>query len=429
VRFALSVLASPFAPKVANAADGVGSLFGDLTHASLVYRKRPLTVSPASATVMTGASTVMTGASQTFTATGPRPGPFTWSVNGIDVLSGVAMAYGKLTIAENGLSAVYTAPGAVPTLATFDVCIQRSVARADKGCGSVTVQLPPVPFTAVVLGDFNVFDDNAAASSYNQQFYRNFATFVNAGPRASQTKVVFYEGHGSPMPTQRATFPYYTMGGVSAALGLVGYSLEISETTSLVSVPSDVKALFVFVPTQSFTVAEATGLRAFVAEGGRLVIVSDNSSFYSSHESSNAALNDLLYKLGSGTSDAGTSIECGYVPLPQASLRLNQLTLDATGALLGGLTVACTTRFAPAGGDIGFLYDSGNQLLLGAVTNLSAVAPSGALIAARPMLRSMAASPTIARTVNGTLIDPAIGGSVLGSIAPASRSGSTLLKP
>jgi hypothetical protein len=135
---ALKVLASPFAPKVANAADGVGSLFADLTHASLVYRTRPLTVSPASATVTVGGSQGFTAA-PTDEGTA-RSGAYVWSVNGMDVGSeGFSPTYGTLLIGDER-AATFTAPAAVPAPATFNVCVRRQAAPADRGCSAVTVQ-------------------------------------------------------------------------------------------------------------------------------------------------------------------------------------------------------------------------------------------------------------------------------------------------
>jgi hypothetical protein len=135
---ALKVLASPFAPKVANAADGVGSLFADLTHVSLVYRVRPLTVSPASATVIVGGSQGLTAAPTDERAA--RSGPYVWSINGVDVGSdGFSSTYGTLVVSDER-AATFTAPAAVPAPATFDVCVRRQAAPADRGCSAVTVQ-------------------------------------------------------------------------------------------------------------------------------------------------------------------------------------------------------------------------------------------------------------------------------------------------
>jgi hypothetical protein len=137
MRGAFATLARPFLPRVANASDGVGSLFGDLTHVSLVYRTRPLSVSPSSATLSEGGS-------QAFTASPAdegvaRSGPYVWSVNGVDVVGDVSTAYGTLTAASDGLSASYAAPGVVPDAGTFEVCVRRAAAPADRGCASVTI--------------------------------------------------------------------------------------------------------------------------------------------------------------------------------------------------------------------------------------------------------------------------------------------------
>jgi hypothetical protein len=135
---ALKVLASPFAPRVANASDGVGSLFRDMTHASLVYRTRPLNVSPASATVTVGQSQGFTAAP----ADGQpaRDGPYVWSVNGVDVgTEGFPSTYGTLSVSDER-AATFTAPAAVPALATFNVCVRRQAAPADRGCSAITVQ-------------------------------------------------------------------------------------------------------------------------------------------------------------------------------------------------------------------------------------------------------------------------------------------------
>jgi hypothetical protein len=140
VRFALSQLARPFTPRVAYAFDGVGSLFADLTHVSLVYRKRPLTVSPSSAAIPTGGS-------QQFTATPTdggtaRGGTYVWSLDIPDNGEGLP---GTLSASDSRTS-TFTAPAAVPFPAAFNVCVHRATAPADKGCASVSI------FASIVTG-------------------------------------------------------------------------------------------------------------------------------------------------------------------------------------------------------------------------------------------------------------------------------------
>jgi hypothetical protein len=141
VRFALSVLGRPFAPSVANASDGVGSLFPDLTHTSLVYRKRPLTVSPASGSAEVGSRLTFTAAPTD--GMGARGGPYVWSVNDID---GGSAAFGTVTPGETPLSATFQAPASAPSPATVRVCVHRTtlvdgvvISLADKGCASLAV--------------------------------------------------------------------------------------------------------------------------------------------------------------------------------------------------------------------------------------------------------------------------------------------------
>jgi hypothetical protein len=429
VRFALSVLARPFAPNVANASDGVGSLFADLTHASLVYRKRPLTVTPSSATVTTGGSQGFTAAP----ADGEpaRGGQYVWSVNGMDVGSDAfSPIFGTLSVGGDR-AATFTAPAVLPTPATFDVCVRRATAPADKGCAPVTIQAQPVLGTAILIGDFDVFSADAAAyTSNNAKFYGNFGTFASTGPRATQTGAVWYEGHGSAMPTHRGRFPgiYGEMEALGAAL--TGYSFSISATTSLASVPANVKLLFLVVPATTFSYEEAAGLRSFISEGGRLVVVSDNAGFYSAYQTTNEALNDLLYKLGAAARDLGDGVDCGYVSIPATSLRAHQLTIDASsGGLLSNVEIACATDFSLGANDHAFMYSSANSVPLGAEVALSAVAPSPSLITARPMLRSMSARPSISASAGSSLRNMAVGGGAVGSTAPAGRGKARMLKP
>jgi hypothetical protein len=269
-----------------------------------------------------------------------------------------------------------------------------------------TATVPSSELDIVFVGDINVFDNTAEDNANNQQFYRNFATFTGTGPRATQTQVVWYEGLGSWLPQHRASFGApYTMSDLSGTLAEAGYTFSISTTTSLTAVPADVKVLFIVVPTQTITFAQAAGLRAFVGEGGRLVLVSDNPGAYATYFSSNEGLNALLAQLGADARDAGVSQDCGYVTLPATSLRTHQLTTNAAATgTIDNLTLACATSLVPGEGDEAFLFNSANTTPIGASVRLSEVAPAAGLAAEQP-----------ARSFSGMLqssatdADPAVG--------------------
>jgi hypothetical protein len=307
------------------------------------------------------------GGTQHFVVQSGAPGPYIWSVNGID---GGNATFG--TIAANpDFTADYTAPAAVPTPATFNVCARRQANPSNSACASVTIQ--PVPSSGadvIVFNDVNVFDNTAAQDPSNVQLFKNLVNFTATGPRGSGGSVLIHQGHGSlclstSLPTADCTAIWTSF--VSTMTG-EDYSVAYADdqTAPLTTIASDVKVVILALPMQAYSNSEVNSLKAFAGEGGRIVFVGEWDGFYG--DGINIE-NDFLVKMGAEMQNTGGAVNCGYTTIPQSSLRPHQVTTDLTQ-----LTIGCASVVDPGPNDYPLFYDTTGELVLGAVAKVS-VAP------------------------------------------------------
>jgi hypothetical protein len=127
----------------------------------------------------------------------------------------------------------------------------------------------------------------------------------------------------------------------------------------LTGVPTNVKALFLFVQTMTFSANEVAVLRAFVSTGGRLVLIGGHETTASQQP----GLNTLLAALGSGLR-GGQSLGCGRDVLPASSLRAHQITTGMTEFRPG-----CAMELSLGSGDKGLIYDATNTVAVIALTS------------------------------------------------------------
>lgn len=232
-----------------------------------------------------------------------------------------------------------------------------------------TVALPGTEF--VVFNDLNPFDQTGMASAHNVQLVRNIVGFSRPGGRAAGSKVWFDTGRNSTICNTFSDCPANmttTRSTIASAPGGPYTIVDVqssSESNTLLTIPGDVKVLFLWMPLQSFTAAEVTAIRQFAGQGGRIVYVGEHVPFYDS-----SVLNQLLGALNTGVVNTGGNVDPStapgvYVDLPATSLRSHQIT---TG--LSGLRIAASSTLSIGPNDLALYFSSDNTQLLSAVATI-----------------------------------------------------------
>lgn len=289
---------------------------------------------------------------QQFTVTAGGNGPFTWTVNGV---TGGNSTFG--TITTTGL---YTAPAAVPTPATFDVCATQATPTA-QGCAHVTISAVPTSGAdVIVFNDVNMFDNVSSLDVNNQKMYVNLVNYTGPGARATQTSVMFYFGHGSA----------WNSGSVTARSYMIGAGFSVTDFAGdLSTIPASYKVLFLWLPTTQFSVSEINAMKQFSADGGRIVFIGEHAQFYGAGITIE---NNFLQKMGAQMTNTGGAFDCsgddgfaGFPVLPANRLQPHQVT---TG--MSGLTLACASELVPGPNDFVLFRSFNGAHVLGAVAKI-----------------------------------------------------------
>jgi hypothetical protein len=312
------------------------------------------------------------GGTQQFTVDGSE-GPFTWSVHG--VVGGDA-TFG--TIDGNGF---YTAPGAVPSPATFDVCAALVGNPAAFACSEVTINpIPTAGEDVVVFNDLNIFDNGALnMEPQNETLIANLVNYVATGSRATSGTEVWWDLGHSPSCSSG------TCGGgssnMSKARGVIqaeGFTFVAmsSSVGDLAVIPAQVKVIWLWMPTIAYTRDEINAFKKFASEGGRIIFVGEHGGFYPEF----AIENQFLADMGAQMTNQGAFINCGRNLLPQSQIATHQVTTGMTSAAMG-----CASQVIPGPNDFVLLRSGGSDLPIAGVakidvTPLPAPAPGPAKI-------------------------------------------------
>jgi YVTN family beta-propeller protein len=308
------------------------------------------------------------GGTQLFVLINPPEGTFIWSVNSLD---GGSSTFG--TISSGGL---YTAPATVPSPATFPVCARLSTNATVNACATVTINPTPTAGNdMVVFNDQNPFDSGGMADANNRLMARNLVNFSGVGPRTSGSVVQWDCGRNSQ--TSSMCTSSTVMKSEIESLGLTVTQVN-SSSGSLTSIPANVKALFLWLPTVAFKPVEINTLKNFAENGGRIVFIGEYDGYYGTTGLS--VENDLLLKMGAVMQNVGNALDCGYNVLPGARLRTHQVTTGMTQ-----VTVACASVITLGPNDFPLFYDSTNSNVLAGVAKID-VAPLPTVI---PLITSI----------------------------------------
>jgi hypothetical protein len=239
-----------------------------------------------------------------------------------------------------------TATG-VPDAVLFDV-------------GNDAIQLPgSVTFTAtgtdqsqggddiVVINDINPFMESMTSAN-NQRLVRNLVSFTNDKPRSAGTKVWFDQAVDGLCNTRNdAGAPTFTCGqpGAFASFrqaliaGTIQSVVDVSssdEASPLSNIPSDVKVIVLLAPQTNYTPNEINSLRRFGLDGGRIVLIGDNT--VTVYANGLAAENDLLSQFNGYVQGLANSalLSGNNSPVGPAAIQASPITAGLTGLLFGG---------------------------------------------------------------------------------------------
>lgn len=287
------------------------------------------------------------GGTQQFTVTGAT-GQLVWSVNGI---TGGNSTFG--TITGGGF---YTAPAAVPTPATFQVCADQASPTA-RTCATVTISsIPTSGADVIVFNDINSFDATASGNPNNLQMFRNLVEYTGPGPRVAQRGVLRTCGHAARVCA--------TEGAFATTLANAGYTMTTnSDPTLPIPIPSNVKLLILSLPTIPYSVAEINAMKQFSAQGGRILFIGEYNSFYG--QDGLDTENDFFVKMGAVMRNIGNQVDCGFQTVPLSNLRPHQVTAGLTN-----LTMACASIVTLGPNDYPLYVSLNGQYVLAAVAKV-----------------------------------------------------------
>ncbi len=220
----------------------------------------------------------------------------------------------------------------------------------------------------VVFNDFNIFDSNRMSNPNNQLLVKNLINFSTPGIRNEGTKIWFDCGRDSRftvIDTPPACGSSAKFDPLRNLIQEEGFTLEdiSSSSGSLVSIPNDVKVLFLWLPMVPYTVDEINALKSFANEGGRIVFIGEWDGYYTTVGL--AVENQFLINMGAFMRNVGNAINCGNVLLPETSLRPHPITRDMTD-----ITIACASVIELGPDDFALFYDQSNTLVLAGVAQI-----------------------------------------------------------
>ncbi len=276
---------------------------------------------------------------QQFSVTGGNvDDTYAWSVNGT---VGGNTTFG--TITNTGF---YTAPATVPTPSTFAVCAQSVQTPANKGCINVTITATPsAGGELIVINDINWADIGLYKSggiyAYpgNAQFVKNLVGFTTTGVRSSASKVLMLRD--SVYQANNGGYASFTADWSEVGNIITGQGYTTVETlvhSDLINIPNDVKVVILMMPGNAFATPEINGLKTFASQGGRILFIGENGSYYGYGLSIEDAFLASMGALMTNTGSCDVQGEFTVTSVP------HQLTAGIAASGPGGFMMDCVSR-------------------------------------------------------------------------------------
>lgn len=247
---------------------------------------------------------ILPGQTHYFNVYGPGPfGSYAWTVNGIvggDSTVGIIdQFYGQ-----------YSAPSVIPTPSLVTVCAS---AGADTSCAQVQLASPPTPGgDLVIIGDTYLLTDAAlTAQPGNRAFADRLVTYGGSGPRMAGQTVLFDRGRDSPCLASGVCADS-ALTSLTGVLTTAGFTVQQVDTPQVYkNIPAGVKAIFLWNPAINLSDRETNELKRFAREGGRVVLVVDDTTSVPLSGNMYYAAGDLIYRLGVRHYYTYTDAGCG----------------------------------------------------------------------------------------------------------------------
>ena len=215
-------------------------------------------------------------------------GSYLWSVNGIPG--------GDSTVGTIDIYGTYYAPSVIPTPSIVNVCASAS---ADTSCAEVQLATPPTPGgDLVVLGDTYLLTDAAlSAQAGNRAFVNQLVTYGGTGSRVAGRSVIFDRGRSAPCLASGVCADS-ALNSLTSVLSNAGFSVRRVDTLSVYkNIAPGVKAIILWNPAVGISDRETNELKRFAREGGRIILVSDDTTSGSGSNMPYVA-SDILNRLG-----------------------------------------------------------------------------------------------------------------------------------
>lgn len=222
------------------------------------------------------------------------------------------------------------------------------------GCDDVTLPGQDV----VVFNDINMFDNTAMGDADNVRLVQNLINFSTSGQRNDGNTVLIDQGRNSQCQCGSNLWDTF-----EATITNDGFTIETISSTpgSLTNIGEDVKVVFLLLPTVAYTVAEVNTLKAFAAQGGRIIFVGEHEDYYSGI----GVENQFLADMGAVLTNTGGSKDCGYNVIPSTSNREHPIMEGVVE-----ITMGCASAIEPGPNDFALFYDTSNTFVLAGVARI-----------------------------------------------------------
>jgi hypothetical protein len=293
---------------------------------------------------------VLPGAPIVFRLFGSASAPSVWAVNG--------MVGGDTTVGTVASDiGSYTAPSQIPTPSTVSVC---AAIQADTACAKVTIAAVPTSGGDVLaFGDTYLFGNSAMGQPGNQLLARHLVDYSAPGPRVTGRSILWDRSRAAACRIS-GTCSDTALRNLEKELVAAGYSITRLDTLPFPRfVPAGVKVVFEWTPGRPYNETETNALKRFSREGGRIVLVTDDT--LSLAQGSFLALfsaTDLLFHMGTSMTVSPVDIACGS-PGDEtgAAVRSHQVTAGVTA-----LRVFCGMGLSLGGNGYALIQDQSYAL-------------------------------------------------------------------
>lgn len=188
---------------------------------------------------------------------------------------------------------------------------------------------PEAGSDVIVVNDLNIFDDTHISRESNVTFVKNLVNFTASGGRKSHAdRVLFSVGHESRCDVGcRSSFTT-----LKKTIQDTGAKVEeiAPAAGTLTSIPEDVRLIFLLTPMVPYTTAEISAFKKFAADGGRIVFIGENESWYGKGI---AIENSFLQSMGAQLENKGGTVLEGMTVLRPSAGSVHQILKDVPSIL------------------------------------------------------------------------------------------------